>query len=321
MKQVQLPRSGRTTSQLGFGCAFSNSVTEQQAARILDAAYDAGIRHFDAAPFYLDGRAEAYLGSFLARRHDATITTKYGLIPPSRRPLHIKIARAVLGPAVRSLRKEFAGLRTSPNIVGLAAKASYKPDDAVTSLNRSFALLRRPYVDLFLLHEPEMEDVEHEGFLDTMREQVSAKRIGAIGIGGEVARVSNVYSKRPDCCDVVQFDWNALKDGLQFQDAFQIFFWIFSRNPRVLCDKFAQHKQLARRWSDGIGIDMSDARNVIALMLKSSLITNPDGVTLVYSANAEHIRRNVEIAENVSLEKYAFLFKKMALQETILQCG
>ena len=35
---------------------------------ILDAAYDAGIRHFDVARAYGHGLSEGYLGAFLRRR-------------------------------------------------------------------------------------------------------------------------------------------------------------------------------------------------------------------------------------------------------------
>lgn len=317
MKQVQLPRSGRMTSQLGFGCAFPNSVREQQVVDLLSAAYDAGIRHFDVAPFYIDGRAEGYLGSFLATHPDATVTTKYGLSPPSRLPLHMKVARIVLGPAVRAIRKKIMGPPNAFGGVPLTAKASFRPDEMVRSLHRSLALLKRSYLDLFLLHESELHDVEHDGLLDSLREQISGGIIGAFGVAGEAHRVCGVQGERPDFCDVVQFNWDPITDGPQFVDAFQIFFGVASRDDRGLQQKFAQDRQLARHWSDGVGLDLSEIRNVRAIMLKAALVTNPDGVTLTTSTNVKHILENVAIAEDPLLEAPALQFKKMAAQETI----
>jgi hypothetical protein len=53
---------------------------EQRAFEVLDAAWDAGIRYFDAARSY--GRGEAFLGAWLRRREipegDAVVASKWG---------------------------------------------------------------------------------------------------------------------------------------------------------------------------------------------------------------------------------------------------
>src|SRR5439155_7122779 len=53
---------------------------ERRAHEVLDAAYDAGVRSFDAARSY--GRAEAFLASWLKARglkpHDVTVGSKWG---------------------------------------------------------------------------------------------------------------------------------------------------------------------------------------------------------------------------------------------------
>lgn len=51
--------------------------------RLLDAAYDAGIRHFDVAPLYGQGEAAALFGEFpRGRRDKVTVTTKFGISHP-----------------------------------------------------------------------------------------------------------------------------------------------------------------------------------------------------------------------------------------------
>jgi aryl-alcohol dehydrogenase-like predicted oxidoreductase len=50
---------------------------EHHAHAVLDAAFDGGVRYFDAARSY--GRAEAFLGSWLSSRgHDVTVGSKWG---------------------------------------------------------------------------------------------------------------------------------------------------------------------------------------------------------------------------------------------------
>lgn len=69
---------------LGHGDDYSDGRTvedmERRAFKALDAAWDAGVRYFDAARSY--GRGEAYLGAWLRRRQipegDAVVASKWG---------------------------------------------------------------------------------------------------------------------------------------------------------------------------------------------------------------------------------------------------
>jgi aryl-alcohol dehydrogenase-like predicted oxidoreductase len=76
-----LGRPGYLT--LGHGSDFQDRSVESLAARaheVLDAAYEGGVRHFDAARSY--GRAEEFLGSWLRRRAVSpgavTVSSKWG---------------------------------------------------------------------------------------------------------------------------------------------------------------------------------------------------------------------------------------------------
>jgi aryl-alcohol dehydrogenase-like predicted oxidoreductase len=74
-----LGRPGYLTLGHGEDLGGDRSVTalERHAHAVLDAAYDAGVRYFDAARSY--GRAEAFLSSWLAGRDvDVTVGSKWG---------------------------------------------------------------------------------------------------------------------------------------------------------------------------------------------------------------------------------------------------
>jgi hypothetical protein len=80
---------GRSTlglPQLGFGAAalgnLFTALDDDTARAAVDAAWDAGVRHFDVAPHYGLGLAERRLGSALAERprDDYVLSTKVGRI-------------------------------------------------------------------------------------------------------------------------------------------------------------------------------------------------------------------------------------------------
>jgi Aldo/keto reductase family len=77
LESIALPQTGAVTTRLRFGCAgLLGGVAKTQSRALLDAAWGAGIRHFDTAPTYGDGASEALLGDFLRRRtNNFTVTT------------------------------------------------------------------------------------------------------------------------------------------------------------------------------------------------------------------------------------------------------
>ncbi|HKO19656.1 MAG TPA: aldo/keto reductase, partial [Acidobacteriaceae bacterium] len=94
MQTVQVGTTGRTTTQLGYGCSsLMGAMGRAESLAILEAAFDAGIRHFDVAPMYGYGQAESVFGEFLVgHRGEVTVTTKYG-IPPAKRQGLVSLAR------------------------------------------------------------------------------------------------------------------------------------------------------------------------------------------------------------------------------------
>src|SRR6267378_2049333 len=82
-------RLGRTSIELGvlgFGGAtiggIGTQVTEAQAQATLDAAWDAGLRYFDTAPWYGRGVSELRVGRLLREKpvEEFVISTKVGRI-------------------------------------------------------------------------------------------------------------------------------------------------------------------------------------------------------------------------------------------------
>ena len=100
MEYRRLGRSGLKVSEICLGTmTFGNGADEAESARMVDAAFDAGVNFFDTADAYVNGVSEAMLGKALkGRRSDAVVASKV-FNPMGGRPndsgmsrLHIKQA-------------------------------------------------------------------------------------------------------------------------------------------------------------------------------------------------------------------------------------
>jgi D-threo-aldose 1-dehydrogenase len=90
-EQVRIGRTGVRVTRLGLGMApiagLYAPVGEEQARATVDRAWELGIRYFDTAPMYGNGRSERRGGAALAQRprDEFTLSTKVGrLLRPGR---------------------------------------------------------------------------------------------------------------------------------------------------------------------------------------------------------------------------------------------
>jgi len=81
MELRNLGHSGLKVSLAGLGCNnFGMTIDESQTKKVVDAALDSGINFFDTADIYGNGQSEVFLARALGdRRHDAIISTKFGV--------------------------------------------------------------------------------------------------------------------------------------------------------------------------------------------------------------------------------------------------
>lgn len=80
-ERTALPGTGIALSRLGIGGgSLANARGEDVVHAVADAAWDAGLRHFDTAAFYAAGESERRLGAALASRprDDVVLSTKIG---------------------------------------------------------------------------------------------------------------------------------------------------------------------------------------------------------------------------------------------------
>lgn len=170
-------------TQLGFGGAglgdLFEVIPEAQAAATLEAAWDAGIRYYDTAPWYGLTQSEHRFGRALYRqpRRDFVLSTKVG------RTMH----------AVHHAETYDRGIWTG----GLPFKVrfDYSYDGVMRSFEDSLQRLGLPHIDLLLVHDLDIQyhqtykRVEallielHNGGARALAELRAAGRIGGFGAG------------------------------------------------------------------------------------------------------------------------------------------
>jgi D-threo-aldose 1-dehydrogenase len=313
MEHLQLAGTGRLTTRLGFGCStLMGRINRKESAALLDAAWDAGIRHFDVAPMYGWGAAESCVGEFLSRKGgEPTVTTKYGIIPPPR-PSWIGLARLVARPVLRAFpgTKQRLG-RAAKATLGGSRKAIFSAEEARASLDRSRSALRTERIDLWLLHDAAASSLTDPLLLEFMHEAVAMGLIGDFGCSQDIPEISTLYEQRREYCRVLQFEWSVRQKVPQFPSSFRIHHRSLTSNFSALRAELERRPDLRKRWSDQLGCDPGLPKTLAALMLKAALVLNPGSIVLASSKSPAHIADNVRAAEDASLDNTARRFYEL----------
>lgn len=181
---VRIGRGDLEVTRLGLGTAplggMFRPVPDQEATALVVAAWNAGIRYFDTAPFYGHGVAERRLGAGLraAGSPPAVVSTKVG-------------------------RLLVAGAEPVPGIFTEAAPEQpvfdYSADGVRASVESSLERLGLDHVDAVLIHDP--DDFEEEALahaypaLERLR---SEGAVQAIGIGMNQCRIPARFVRETD---------------------------------------------------------------------------------------------------------------------------
>jgi D-threo-aldose 1-dehydrogenase len=289
MRTVRLGETGIETTVLGLGCADLFRLPPTERDRLLAAAYDEGIRHYDVAPMYGLGSAERELGRFAnGRREELVIATKFGIAPTWAGRLLAPVQR----PLVR-LRGRGGGGDPRSGAVGRALYSSHYDEAAARrSLEASLRALRTDYVDLLFLHEPspgERPDDDVRAFLESA---VAAGTIRSWGIAGEPAAVDVPVPVAQVRADI--FDRSLRRVPARAAIAFGA---IGRALPRILTH-VRSDPLVRRRWGEAVGADCGDAGVVAPLLLRDAMRENGRGAVLFSTTRRERVAGAVRATED-----------------------
>jgi aryl-alcohol dehydrogenase-like predicted oxidoreductase len=282
---------------LGFGCSSLTGTSRRVANRVLAAALDSGIRHFDVARYYGYGEAERILGEFLeGRRSEVTITTKFGIEPPKRtRTLNVAmgIGRQVVR-ALPGLRRLLQGKTQK-----LVKMGAFNVRQARVSLETSLRELRTDYIDFYLLHDYAVSGEDPHDLLMFLEGSVKAGKIGSFGIGTSFENVLQIIGQQPGLCRILQFPNSVLTGNIERlprngPPSIVITHGALGESYRSIRRFLETHRDSARNWSAKIRCDLLYGDTLSSLMLSYAANANRNGYLLFSSRNPSRVSKNAK---------------------------
>ena len=187
---VKLGRTELSVTALGFGATaiggMYQEVSDGQASETVAAAWDQGIRLFDAAPQYGLGLGELRLGAGLAGPGTSTCCPPRwaGCCATTRRPTRTTSART----ASRSTRAP-----------AVATVYDYSRDGVLASIEESLARLGQDRLDIVHVHDPDNYVAEAlAGAFPTLLELRDRGVIRAVGAGMNQTAALEIFARETD---------------------------------------------------------------------------------------------------------------------------
>ena len=235
--------------RLGMGCAplgdLFREYPEAQAAQTFEAAWEAGVRYFDTAPWYGHGLSEHRLGALLRQhpRSEALVSTKVG---------------RVYRPAARG---EDARVQWKGGL-NFGLRFDYSAEGVETSLDQSRLRLGQPAVDALVIHD--LDQGYHGAAYDGHMKALTGSGLAALQrlkAEGQIAAVG--------------MGINALEDFERVADWIEVDFFLVAM-PYTLLDQPSLHGPMARCLERGI-------RVIVGAPFASGLLTDPSSPDLMYN--------------------------------------
>lgn len=198
MNFINISSTNITVSKLSFGTASLHHILKESSrCKVLDKAIEIGITHFDTARLYGHGMSEKTLGKYFSKetRKNVTISTKFGI---SANPLYEKFPIAMYSQKV--LNKLY---KTSDNypLRNLSIK------ECEVNLFKSLKSLQTDWLDIYYLHEPELEDIEQLDDVILWLQNLKQKGVvRSFGLAGNVHKCIEIEKKYPKVFDILQVE-------------------------------------------------------------------------------------------------------------------
>ncbi|MDM7931690.1 aldo/keto reductase [Tabrizicola sp.] len=254
------PRFPEDWPRFGMGSASLGNIfatySESDAARTFAAAWDAGVRYFDTAPWYGHGLAEHRLGAALRGwpRDQALISTKVG---------------RVYDPAPRGqdARVQWQGG------LNFAVRYDYSAEGFAASLTQSSFRLGQPSVEALIIHDLDRDyhGPAFDGHMSALT-GTGLAYLHRLKADGQIAAVG--------------MGMNTLSDFTEIAPWIEVDFFLVAM-PYTLADQAALHGPMADCARRGIKV-------IIGAPFASGLLANPSAPGVMYAyapASAEMVTK------------------------------
>ena len=281
--------------RLGFGCSgLMNRLDRRTSLSLIETAFMAGLTHFDTAPLYGHGEAEGILGDFIAhRRHEITVTTKVGILPPAS-STGLTIAKSV----ARRVARFHPGLRRAMQrrASRMVTSGAFDTASMRHSLDRSLLALKTDHIHYLLLHEARPGDLVGDEVMLFLGHAKTSGKIGAYGLGTDVETIKDAISSGNPLVQVVQFPSSVFDSNMEVVAAPPttkvITHSSLGHRFELLRAHLAQDQALLRRWSEALHFDVRDGGQLGRLLLAAAILKNPgNGTRFLDLQRTNHTKR------------------------------
>jgi hypothetical protein len=302
-----LGKTGIRVSKLAFGGSslgsVFRSVAEEDGIRAVHTALDHGINLIDTAPYYGYGEAERVLGEFLREKRDqVTVTTKFGIQPPSvvRNRFVNQLARKILGvaPSIRSI--------LSKKAQNLSKTGSFSAEAARKSLEQSLKSLGTDRIDLYLLHEPSLTDAASPEIYDFLEQEVRRGTILAYGCGGEFPTIQEIALNGLPTSRWLQFEDNVLASHVREIKELGgncITYRTFLKVLPLVSEWLVSNPSIRSKWDQQLNLKLMNEGVLPSFLLGLSMLANDEGIVLFSSSRCARIRDAARVTHGNSFSK------------------
>ena len=320
MIEIVVPGFAVRTPPVGFGCSSLTGTDPSNASRVLQTAFEAGVRHYDTARYYGYGEGEGILGRFLkSRRSEVTISTKFGIEPPRR--------TTALGVGLyfgRRIVRLLPGMRgfLQRGTQSLVKSGAFSAQQAQASLETSLRELSTDHIDFYLLHDYVVSEKPPDELLEFLEDSVKAGKIRSFGIGTSFENVLQALERQPRLCSVLQFQNSVLTKNADKlpggnSDRLVITHGALGGSYRSVLTFLEARRDVEKDWAARLGCDRLDESTLSALMLNYAADANPKGLVLFSSRDPLRVSRNVKaVLESDFSSAQIAMFGELVNQES-----
>lgn len=284
---------------LGFGTAHLGTNGERtNALRVLDEAFEQGIRYFDTARLYGEGEAEWVIGEAFAKKRDQVIlTSKAGIIPWTDRKM------------LRVSNK----LRTTMGLSSIPVEHLFGAFDLrqlKASFDKSLKAMRTDYIDVLLLHECRLEDAENDAVKSWAESLKKAGKIRAFGSAATLAETDRILAAESGHLDVIQhaFDLSMTTDRGAQNDKYQrVTHSALTHVLPMIVGQLDAQPGLAEEAQRDFGVDLTNPGQLIPRLLRHSHQCAPGATVLFSTTKPERIAPVLSVLSQPASDEDGFV--------------
>lgn len=294
---IHCPPLNRSIPSLGLGCAsLMSRIGKRESQKLLEAAFEAGIRFYDTSDFYGQGDSEALLGKmFHTQRNQVVITSKAGMAY-SKNISWLKYLKAIARPLVRrfkALKQTAASFVSAP----VSSTHLFYPEYITNALEASLKRLQTDYLDVYLLHNPPVEVIRQGDMfvlLQKLKQQGKIKTFG-VSCGNAEEVQACLKGAKESRISFLQFPINFLEAPACFELAQQaqvLGIQVVARELFAHGDIFnwenSEWKIIQQKISAQAGLS---SQEIILQYLKKKI---PQAIFLIGVSQQKHLKENLQ---------------------------